>query len=42
MMSQFLLELPYEVSEETFEYILAPERCKHATGNDVVHLLRGL
>ena len=29
-----LLELPYEVSEETNEYGLAPERCKLVTSTD--------
>lgn len=31
-----LLELPYEVSKETFEYTLASERCKHAAIVNVV------
>ena len=29
----FLLELPYEVSEEANEYVLAPERCNESKEN---------
>ena len=38
MMSLLILELPYDVSEETNEYTLAPERCILLTSSGIIPL----